>query len=196
MRACMLPTTAGRPGQAYLTARPLAMCQRLTAARQQLTAGALWRAGPGGSRRPTTLAAAAAGGDDAEPSSSNNPASTSNESTTSGSRSNGSTPGSSGRGSKEPVPMRSLLEASSSSSPPPDEDPQQPAREGRGMGARLQRAAAAVLRMLRSPLALRRLLTIAFMFTLGSVLSLASSRGRSANAPQEVGPCSALGRGS
>ena len=188
MRVCMLPTTAGRAGQACLTARPRPMRQRLAAARQQLPAGALWRAGSGGSRRQAPSPAAAAGGSEAEPSSSGSNASSSNERTSSSS-SNASMPGSSGRGSSEPVPMRSLLEASSSSlgSPPPDKEPHRPVPEGRGVGARLLRAAAAVLRMLRSPLALRRLLTIAFMFTLGSVMSLASSRGRSVSAPQEVG---------
>ena len=62
-------------------------------------------------------------------------------------------------------------------------DPSTSGRRGAAPG-RLKRALMA-LASLRTPLTLRRLLTIAFMFSVGSLLSLASSRGRCAG-PQEV----------
>lgn len=74
------------------------------------------------------------------------------------------------------VPMRSLDATAGGNGSKPPESPQP--RRARG---RLDR----LLGLLRSPLAVRRLLTVAFMFCLGSAMSLASSRGRCAG-PQEV----------
>ncbi|PSC74189.1 ATP-dependent zinc metalloprotease [Micractinium conductrix] len=128
------------------------------------------------------LAAAAAGGGGDEPA-----AATSSSSTSA----NGSQPSSSGSGSSssssapDAVSMRSLPAdgGSDPSTSGGSGDPSTSGRRGAAPG-RLKRALMA-LASLRTPLTLRRLLTIAFMFSVGSLLSLASSRGRCAG-PQEV----------
>ena len=85
--------------------------------------------------------------------------------------------------------MRSLLapgsgggDPSSSGRQPPEQRPG--GRRSRLAGERLRRALS-LLGLLRSPVTLRRFATIGFMFVVGSLLSLASSRGRCAG-PQEV----------
>lgn len=86
--------------------------------------------------------------------------------------------------------MRSLIGPGSGGSDPSGSGRQQPSeqrpggRRGRVVNERL-RSALGLLGLLCSPATLRRFATIGFMFAVGSMLSLASSRGRCAG-PQEV----------
>lgn len=86
--------------------------------------------------------------------------------------------------------MRSLIGPGSGGSDPSGSGRQQPSeqrpggRRGRVVNERL-RSALGLLGLLCSPATLRRFATIGFMFAVGSMLSLASSRGRCAG-PQEL----------
>lgn len=90
--------------------------------------------------------------------------------------------------------MRSLADGSSGSSNGAPRRPEPPQR--RGALGRLKRLLAALAATVYGlgPVTLRRLLTVGFMFCLGSVLSLASNRGRCAG-PQEVCAVGAAGEG-
>ncbi|EFN53519.1 hypothetical protein CHLNCDRAFT_136599 [Chlorella variabilis] len=89
-----------------------------------------------------------------------------------------SQPSSSGGGSSSSS-SSNLLEPPSGGS-----SPQGGQRAPQGLVGRLRQALSA-LASLRNPLAFRRLLTIAFMFSVGSLMSFASSRGRCPG-PQEL----------
>ncbi len=135
----------------------------------------------------TSSSGAAEAGHSSSSSSSNNH--TPHEGAITTTPSSSSNSGSGPSSSPEAVPMRSLLGPGSSGGDPSSRRRQQPEqrqgeRRGRMAGERLRRTLG-LLGLLRSPVTLRRFGSIGFMFVVGSLLSLASSRGRCAG-PQEV----------